>query len=217
MHPCDTAWPRSSGRSVPWIPTIPSSGQSVRRDEGARLERERAVERIRGHERRLDVESPPRWRLGTRRAHCHHAAQEQLPVPDAPHLDSARSEAGRRSCSTTGRASTASALTQPRPPFGRPGTLSRYHHAPSRPRRAESASTIWNCRSGRKRRKVRTVGAVGAGRARTATVRVSSPAAGNLAGSCVSARTGPAERSTEATVTVPRSAYRGPDLTCASC
>ena len=32
-QPCDTAWPRSAGLSVPWMPTIPSSGQSVSRDE----------------------------------------------------------------------------------------------------------------------------------------------------------------------------------------
>ncbi len=55
-QPCDTAWPRSSGRSVPWMPTIPSSGQSVSRDRGARLECVRAVERVGGHEGGLDVE-----------------------------------------------------------------------------------------------------------------------------------------------------------------
>ena len=80
---------------------------------------------------------------------------------------------------TTGRTSTASARTQPRAPFGRPGRLSRYQRSPSRPRRDARASTIWNWWSGRNRCIRRTIGAEDAGAERTATACVSSPAAGN--------------------------------------
>ena len=136
MQPCETAWPSSSGRFVPWMPTMPL-GQSVTRRVGARLEREGAVERIGRNEGRLDVEAPPERRLRAGRADRDDAAQQQRPsrtrrtsmrrcaephddpVPHRSDLDRVRPGPSRARRS------------------GGPGRLSRYHQSPSAPRRAE--------------------------------------------------------------------------------
>ena len=142
---------------------------------GARLQRVRAEERIGRDEGRLDVErsSERRLRAGRPDARRHRGAGAVRRRSAGPRSGALPSLTTIRF--TTGRASTASALTQPRAPFGLPGRLSRYHQAPSAPRRAASARTIWNCRSGRKRRIVRIARADGSGAARTTAAATTPP------------------------------------------